>query len=346
MQKRYAFSTNGYKSKLSLLETEKGIKLIKDNFERKLAQKLKLQRVSAPRFLSVGNGLQDELDGSQVPVGFMTKFSENRIEIVHSLAKWKRKALKDYGFNNGIGLYTDMDAIRKDEEVSDIHSIYVDQWDWERIISNEERTITFLKSIVRKIYLAIRETEILVEKTFPVLHPRLPAQIHFIHSEELEKMFPDLPPRERENRIAKEFGAVFIIGIGHPLASGKPHDARAADYDDWFTATGKNTRGLNGDIIVWDKVKNSALELSSMGIRVNSESIISQLEMLGQNDKKELEYHRNIIENRLPLTIGGGIGQSRLCMFLLQKFHIGEVQSSVWPDEMLNVCQEKGIKLL
>jgi aspartate--ammonia ligase len=346
MSKKYSLNLNGYTSKLNLLETEKGIKLIKDNFERKLSKRLKLQRVSAPRFLATGNGLQDELDGSQVPVGFKTKFSDKTIEIVHSLAKWKRKAMKEYGFNNGLGLYTDMDAIRKDEAVSDIHSIYVDQWDWELIISKEGRNIEFLKTIVGKIYKAIRKTEKVVEKEFPVLKSRLPKEIHFIHSEELEARFPDLSSKERENMITKEHGAVFIIGIGHELSSGIPHDARAADYDDWSTKTGDNTFGLNGDIIVWDSVKNSALELSSMGIRVNNESLVNQLQLLGQTEKSSLEYHQDIIHERLPQTIGGGIGQSRLCMFLLQKFHIGEVQASVWPDEMAVFCRENGIRLL
>jgi aspartate--ammonia ligase len=346
MSKEYSINTNGYTSKLNLLETEKGIKLIKDNFERQLAKTLNLQRVSAPRFLATGNGLQDELDGSQIPVGFKTRFSDKTIEIVHSLAKWKRKAMKEYGFNNGLGLYTDMDAIRKDEEVSEIHSIYVDQWDWELIISKEDRNIEFLKKVVTKIYKAIRKTGKVVEKEFPVLQYRLPKNIHFVHAEELEARFPDHTSKERENLIAKEHGAVFIIGIGHALSSGIPHDARAADYDDWSTSTGENTHGLNGDIIVWDSVKNSALELSSMGIRVNSESLVNQLQILGQTEKSGLEYHQDIIHDRLPQTIGGGIGQSRLCMFLLQKFHIGEVQSSVWPDEMAGFCRENGIKLL
>ena len=346
MSKNYSLNTNGYKSKLNLLETEKGIKLIKDNFERKLAKRLNLQRVSAPRFLATGNGLQDELDGSQVPVGFKTMFSDKTIEIVHSLAKWKRKAMKEYGFTNGLGLYTDMDAIRKDEAVSDIHSIYVDQWDWELIISKEDRNIEFLKNVVTKIYKALRKTEKVVEKEFPALKSRLPKDIHFVHAEELEARFPDLTSKERENMIAKEHGAVFIIGIGHALSSGMPHDARAADYDDWSTSTSENTRGLNGDIIVWDRVKESALELSSMGIRVNNESLVNQLQLLGQTEKSGLEYHQDIIHERLPQTIGGGIGQSRLCMFLLQKFHIGEVQASVWPDEMAGFCRENGIKLL
>ncbi|MFH1503746.1 MAG: aspartate--ammonia ligase [Candidatus Diapherotrites archaeon] len=336
-----------YKSKLDLIETEIGIKLIKDTFEKKLAEKLSLQRVSAPKFLMVGKGLQDDLAGTQIPVGFKTKFTDTTVEIVHSLAKWKRYALKKYGFKHGTGLYTDMDAIRKDEDVDDIHSIYVDQWDWETIISREERNTLFLKEIVKKIYKAILETEEVVEKEFPRLKPRLPKEIKFVHSEELEEMYPQSSPKEREDKITEKYGAVFIMGIGYPLKSGKPHDLRAADYDDWSTATGDKTKGLNGDILFWDDLRKSSIEISSMGIRVDAKALLKQLEFMNLiEDRKELEFHKGIIKERLPLSVGGGIGQSRLCMFLLQKIHIGEVQVSVWPEKMVKDCEEKGIKIL
>jgi aspartate--ammonia ligase len=335
-----------YKSKLNLLETEISIKLIKDTFEKKLAKKLSLQRVSAPKFLLIGKGFQDDLAGTQIPVGFKTKFTDKTVEMIHSLAKWKRYALMKYDFKYGNGLYTDMDAIRKDEDVDNIHSIYVDQWDWELIISKEQRKISFIKKIVKKIYQAMLETEETVEKAFPILKSRLPKEIKFIHSEELEEMYPTLSSKERENKIAKKYGAVFIIGIGYPLKSGKPHDLRAADYDDWSTSTGKKTKGLNGDIIIWDDLRETALEISSMGIRVDATALLKQLKFMGLINRKELEFHKGIIKEKLPLSIGGGIGQSRLCMFFLQKIHIGEVQVSVWPDEMIRDCEKRGIKLL
>jgi aspartate--ammonia ligase len=335
-----------YKSKLNLVDTEIGIKLIKDTFESKLAEKLCLQRVSAPKFLMVGNGLQDDLAGTQVPVGFKTKCSEKTVEMVHSLAKWKRYTLKKYGFKLGTGLYTDMDAIRKDEDVDDIHSVYVDQWDWELGISKDQRTIPFLKYIVKTIYKAILETEKTVHKAFPKLSPALPKDITFIHSEELEEMYPKLSPRERENKATEKYGAIFVIGIGYPLKSGKPHDLRAADYDDWSTVTTDSRHGLNGDIIFWDKVRNSALEISSMGIRVDAKALVKQLARMGISNREKLEFHQGILKGKLPLSVGGGIGQSRLCMFLLQKFHVGEVQVSVWPEKMIKACQKKGIVLL
>ncbi len=335
-----------YKSKLSLIETQTGIKLIKDTFERTLARSLSLQRVTAPRFLLSGDGFQDDLDGKQIPVGFKTKFTDISVEMVHSLAKWKRFALKKYGFRQGTGLYTDMDAVRKDEEVDDIHSIYVDQWDWELVISDKQRNLKFLKEIVKKIYASVLETEKTVEHEFSKLKSRLPSEITFIHAEELERIYPALSPKDREDKISKKYGAVFIIGIGFPLKSGEPHDIRAADYDDWSTPTGSKTNGLNGDIIIWDANKRKAIELSSMGIRVNSSALLKQLDIMGLSEKKELEYHKNIIEGKYPLSIGGGIGQSRLCYLLLQKAHIGEVQVSVWPEKMLKNCEKRGIKLL
>lgn len=320
-------------AKLGFVETEVGIKLVKDVFEAKLAEKLSLLRVTAPRFLRVGKGLQDDLAGTQQPVSFKVKFTDDEIEVVHSLAKWKRWTLGKHGFTTGTGLYTDMDAIRKDEDVSPIHSIYVDQWDWELVITEGQRTIGFLKEIVKKIYSALLETEAAVHEEFPVLLPSLAPKITFIHSQQLEDMYPALAPREREREIARKHGAVFIIGIGHPLLSGKPHDLRAADYDDWSTIT-KLGPGLNGDIIVWDKTREDSLELSSMGIRVDGNAMQRQLEHACLGHRKQLEFHSGVIKGSIPLSIGGGIGQSRLCMLLLQKSHIGEVQSSVWPKEL------------
>ncbi|MBU2561542.1 MAG: aspartate--ammonia ligase [Nanoarchaeota archaeon] len=335
-----------YTPKLGFLETEKAIKLVKDTFEMKLAEKLCLCRVTAPRFLVVGTGLQDDLAGTQVPVGFKTKFMDSTIEMVHSLAKWKRWILGKQGFAVGTGLYTDMDAIRKDEDISEIHSIYVDQWDWERVITPEERSLDFLKSTVRKIYSAMLETEAAVAQEFPALERKLPKDITFVHAEELEERWPKLTPKEREDAIAREHGAVFLIGIGHPLRSGKPHDLRAADYDDWVTETEDGRHGLNGDIIIWDSVRGKSLELSSMGIRVSPETMKEQLAMTGLSEREKLLFHSGVISGSIPLSVGGGIGQSRLCMALLQKAHIGEVQSSVWPDSHVAEMEEKGIYLL
>ena len=336
----------GYHSMLDFYQTERGIKLVKDHFERELADKLNLQRVSAPRFLMDGDGLQDDLAGTQVPVSFQTRFSDKKIEVVHSLAKWKRSALGKYGFKHGTGLYTDMDAIRKDEEVSPIHSVYVDQWDWEKVISQHERNPEFLKDVVGKIYQSILETEIVVAKEFPELERKLPSKITFIHTEELEQLYPALTPREREHVAAEEYGAVFLRGIGYPLSSGEPHDLRAADYDDWHTESVDGRRGLNGDIIIWDDVRKKSLELSSMGIRVDKYSLLDQLKHSGLEFRSELDFHKGILEDRLPLSVGGGIGQSRLCMALLQKAHIGEVQSSVWPKEVEEEFRSKGVILL
>jgi aspartate--ammonia ligase len=326
-----------YKSKLSFLQTEKAIKLVKDTFEHKLAEKLSLHRVTAPRFLMIGKGLQDDLAGTQKPVSFITKFSDKQVEIVHSLAKWKRYTLGKYKFKEGTGIYTDMDAIRKDEDVDDIHSIYVDQWDWEKVISKRERTREVLKKTVKKIYSAIIETEKVVAERYPQLKCKLPSKIKFITTDELEDKYPQLTSKEREDKIAQEYGAVFLIGIGYKLKSGEPHDLRAADYDDWK---------LCGDIIIWDKIRQKSLELSSMGIRVDKEVMIKQLKEMKLEHRKKLEFHKGIIEDKLPLTIGGGIGQSRLCMALLHKAHIGEVQSSIWPEEVHQEFTSKEITLL
>ncbi|MGV8172005.1 MAG: aspartate--ammonia ligase [Candidatus Woesearchaeota archaeon] len=334
-----------YSPKLGFLETEQGIKLIKDIFEKRLSEALKLYRITAPRFLITGTGLQDDLAGTQTPVSFKTKFLDKDIEIVHSLAKWKRQTLGKHGFKPGTGIYTDMDAIRKDEDVDETHSIYVDQWDWELVIKKKDRTIRFLKQVVEKIYTAILSTEEEVCKKFPILEKRLPSKIHFIHSQDLEDIYPELTPKEREDEITRKYGAVFIIGIGYPLKSGKPHDVRAADYDDWITET-ELGRGLDGDIMIWDHTREKVLEISSMGIRVDKESLIAQLKYAGLEDRMGLEFHKGIIDGTLPLTIGGGIGQSRLCMLLLHKTHIGEVQSSVWPKEHREEMKSKGIELL
>ncbi len=335
-----------YKLKMDFFETERGIKMVKDAFEYNLSNSLNLVRVTAPRFLVTGTGLQDDLAGTQVPVGFRTKFRDEDVEMVHSLAKWKRQALGKYGFAEGTGLYTDMDAIRKDEDVDDIHSIYVDQWDWERVIGREDRALSFLEDIVSKIYSSVLKTESQVAEKFPQLKGRLSRGITFLHSEDVEARYPSLSPSGREHRVAEEYGAVFLIGIGYPLKSGKPHDLRAADYDDWSSETYGGRHGLNGDIIVWDEVRGKSLELSSMGIRVDSNSMQNQLDMCGLSYRKVLPFHKGVIDGRIPLSIGGGIGQSRLCMLLLQKAHIGEVQSSVWPSSYIKEMEEKGILIL
>jgi aspartate--ammonia ligase len=334
-----------YTPKLDFVETEKAIKLVKDTFERSLSKRLHLLRVSAPRFLKVGKGLQDDLAGTQTPVGFKTKFTSDLVEVVHSLAKWKRYTLWKYAFKPGTGLYTDMDAIRKDEDIDEIHSIYVDQWDWERVITIKDRSLSFLKGIVKEIYVSILETQKKIEKEFPKLKKTFPKEIRFVHSEELEEIYPKLSPKEREYEIAKKYGVVFLIGIGHPLRSGKPHDLRAADYDDWSTKT-ELGKGLNGDLLVWDDVRKDVLELSSMGIRVDAQALDLQLKHMGLSERRTWEFHKAVLEDKMCLSIGGGIGQSRLCMFLLQKAHIGEVQSSVWPVEVEKEFAARKIPLL
>jgi aspartate--ammonia ligase len=336
-----------YNSHLSLRETQKAIKFIKDNFQDKLAEELNLARISAPILVLRKTGINDYLTGKERPIRFNVTSMNEEAEIVQSPAKWKRVALADYGFAYGEGLYTDMNAIRPDETLDNLHSVYVDQWDWERIISKDERNLAFLKRIVKKIYKVIKETEKLVCEQFKNLErPFLPEVIHFIHSEDLFEMYPDLSPEEREDEICREKGAVFIIGIGAEFKDGRPHDERAADYDDWSTETGKGRRGLNGDIIVWYPLVQSAFELSSMGIRVDRDSLLKQLAIKGEQDNVGLYYHLRLLQEELPLTIGGGIGQSRLCMLFLRKVHIGEVQSSVWPGEMIKICKRRKIFLL
>jgi len=337
----------GYKSVLDLKQTEKAIKLVKDTFEISLASELRLRRVSAPLFVLRGTGINDDLNGIERPVSFQIKDMGNQTaEIVHSLAKWKRMMLRDYDIRLGYGIYTDMNALRPDEELDNLHSIYVDQWDWEKAINHEDRTLGYLKWTVEGIYDVIKRVEFQIYEYYPEIEPVLPDKITFIHSEDLLEMYPDLPPRERENRVAEQFGAVFIIGIGGYLADGKPHDGRAPDYDDWTTSTDDKHAGLNGDIIVWNPVLKMAFELSSMGIRVDKEALKQQLILHKCEDRSELLFHRRLLNDELPESIGGGIGQSRLCMFLLRKAHIGEIQSSIWPGEMVAHCKKSNIILI
>ncbi|MDO5321067.1 MAG: aspartate--ammonia ligase [Bacteroidia bacterium] len=322
----------------SVEATEKAIKAVKDMFQNNISAQLALLRVTAPMMVLSGTGLNDELNGVERPVNFPIKdMGERRAEVVHSLAKWKRIKLAEMGVEPGRGIYTDMNALRPDEELDNIHSIYVDQWDWEKVIRPEDRNIDFLKKTVRRIYEAIKVTENKLFVEFPQIVPQLPEEIQFITSQELLDLYPGKTAKERENAITKKFGAVFIIGIGAKLSNGESHDGRAADYDDW---------ALNGDLLVWDDVLDRALELSSMGIRVNAESMVRQLAAKGEDYKKSLYYHKRLLAGELPLTIGGGIGQSRLCMFLLRKAHIGEIQSSIWPDEMRSACENAGIHLM
>ena len=327
----------GYVSKLDLIETEIAIKAIKDFFQKELSRELNLSRVSAPLFVLEDTGLNDNLNGVERAVKFDVSHIKKDVEIVHSLAKWKRMALHRYKFGMGEGLYTDMNAIRRDEILDHLHSVYVDQWDWEKIIGKEDRTEDFLKSIVTKIYSVFTRTGEYVEGLYPTIVSFLPKDIFFITTQELEDLYPEKTPKEREDLITKKHGAVFIMKIGGTLSSGEKHDGRAPDYDDWE---------LNGDIIFWNPVIKSAFELSSMGIRVDEEALERQLKISGCEDRKEKEFHKMLLEGKLPYTIGGGIGQSRICMFFLQKAHIGEVQSSVWPKEMVDECMENGIELL
>ena len=318
-------------------QTEKAIKAVKDMFQINLSAQLALLRVTAPMMVLSGQGLNDDLNGVERPVKFPVKsMNEAPAEVVHSLAKWKRLKLAELGVEPGRGIYTDMNALRPDEDLDNIHSIYVDQWDWEKVMLPSERTTEFLHKTVRRIYEAVKVTENKLYVEFPQIKPMLPEEIFFITAEELLQRYPDLGPKERENAIAKEYGAVFIQGIGSKLSNGLSHDGRAADYDDW---------ALNGDILLWNPVLDSAFEISSMGIRVNAESLHRQLAERDQLWKEDLYFHRLLLDGKLPQTIGGGIGQSRLCMFLLRKAHIGEIQSSIWPPEMIRACHDAGIEL-
>ena len=338
----------GYSNLLGNVEnTEKAIKAVKDMFQDNLSAQLALLRVTAPMVVLSGTGLNDDLNGVERPVAFPIKdMDEQRAEVVQSLAKWKRIKLAQMGVQPGRGIYTDMNALRPDEELDNIHSIYVDQWDWEKVIPREQRTLDYLKKTVRRIYEAIKVTENKLYVEFPQIEPMLPEDVFFIHSEELLQMYPDLSSKERENAIVKEHKAVFVIGIGGKLSDGQPHDSRAADYDDWTTVNADGYAGLNGDLLLWNPVLESAFEISSMGIRVDEEALRSQLELCGETYKSQLLYHKMLLDGSLPYTIGGGIGQSRLCMFLLRKAHIGEIQSSIWPEEMRRACLESGIDLV
>ena len=331
---------DGYSAPLTIRETEVAIKEVKDHFERALAKSLHLTRVSAPLFVRPESGMNDNLNGVERPVSFGIKEQDDAAaEIVHSLAKWKRYALKKYGFHSGEGLYTDMSAIRRDEDTDNIHSLYVDQWDWEKVISKEERNTETLEYTVRKVYSALKDTENYISRRYNYIEPLLPDDIFFITSQELEDLYPDCTPKERENRIArvKEKGAVFLMQVGKTLSNGERHDGRAPDYDDWE---------LNGDIIVYYPVLDMGLELSSMGIRVDEDSLRSQLKAAGCEERAELPFQKSLLNGELPYTVGGGIGQSRICMYYLRKAHIGEVQSSLWPDDIMAEAEAHNIHLL
>ena len=328
----------GYKSALNIKDTEKAIKRVKDFFQRELITQLNLSRVSAPLFVDASSGLNDNLNGVERPVAFDLKEQKNReMEIVHSLAKWKRMALGQYGFSVGEGLYTDMNAIRRDEDTDNIHSIYVDQWDWEKIIAKEDRTEETLRDTVKSVYEALRVTEKFMANEYDYIECILPEEITFVTTQELEDRYPDKTPKEREYEAVKEYGAVFLMQIGDKLASGEPHDGRAPDYDDW---------SLNGDIIVYYPVLDMAFEISSMGIRVDEKALKEQLEKAGCPERENLPFQKEILEKKLPYTIGGGIGQSRICMFFLKKAHIGEVQASIWPDDVWEEASKKGLNIL
>lgn len=337
-----------YRNLLGSIEnTEKAIKDVKDMFQDNLSAQLALLRVTAPMVVLSGTGLNDDLNGVERPVSFPIRdMGEQKAEVVHSLAKWKRIKLAQMNVQPGRGIYTDMNALRPDEELDNIHSIYVDQWDWEKVISCDQRNLDYLKKTVRRIYEAIKVTENKLYVEFPQIEPMLPEDVYFIHSEQLLQMYPDMSPKERENAVVKEHKAVFIIGIGGALSNGLPHDGRAADYDDWTTRNDDGYYGLNGDLLLWNPVLESAFEISSMGIRVDEEALKRQLELRGEVHKSDLLYHKMLLEGRLPYTIGGGLGQSRLCMFLLRKAHIGEIQSSIWPDDMREKCHDAGIDLV
>lgn len=330
----------------SVEDTERAIKDVKDMFQENLSAQLALLRVTAPMVVMSGNGLNDDLNGVEHPVSFeVPDMNGERAEIVHSLAKWKRMKLAEMRTVAGRGLYTDMNALRPEETLDNTHSIYVDQWDWEAVIRKDQRNLEFLKNAVRKIYEAIKVTENKLYVEFPQIEPVLPQDIFFIHSEELLQMYPGLSPKEREDAVTRKYKAVFIIGIGGKLSDGMPHDGRSADYDDWSTPNEDGYQGLNGDLLLWNSLLQCAFEISSMGIRVDPSALKRQLELRGEMHKSELMYHKMLLEGKLPYTIGGGVGQSRLCMYLLRKAHIGEIQSSVWPEEMRRTCAAAGIVL-
>ena len=336
-----------YNAALDTRQTEQGIKQIKEFFQQNLSTELRLRRVTAPLFVLKGLGINDDLNGVERAVTFPIKdLSDAKAEVVHSLAKWKRLSLAEYNIEPGYGIYTDMNAIRADEELDNLHSLYVDQWDWEAVIKPEQRTLAYLKNVVERIYAAILRTEFLTCETYPQLKPFLPEKITFIHSEELLQMYPDKTPKEREDEICRKYGAVFVIGIGGKLSNGKKHDGRAPDYDDWSTVSENGLEGLNGDILIWYPILGRSFELSSMGIRVNKESLVRQFKLDGKEERLNLYFHKKLMNGELPLSIGGGIGQSRLCMVMLHKGHIGEIQASIWPEDMRKECKELGMTLI
>ena len=336
-----------YHSLLSLQETEQGIKAIKDFFQAGLAAQLRLRRVTAPLFVRSGLGINDDLNGVERPVRFaIGDLGDAQAEIVQSLAKWKRLTLAEYRIPPGYGIYTDMNAIRPDEELDNIHSLYVDQWDWEAVMTPGDRTAAYLRRYVDGIYNVLLQTEYMVYEKYPAIRPILPEKITYIHAEELLRRYPGMTPKEREKAICRECGAVFVMGIGGALSDGIPHDGRAADYDDWSTVAENGLKGLNGDILLWNPVLECAFEISSMGIRVDAEALKRQLEIRGQEQRAGLYFHRRLLAGELPQSIGGGIGQSRLCMFFLRKGHIGEIQSSIWPDDMRAACKAHGMPLI
>ncbi len=336
-----------YTLKLLPETTEVAIQHIKDSFQNHLAKALNLRRVTAPLFVLSGTGINDDLNGVEHPVSFqIDAMGGKKAEVVHSLAKWKRLKLGAYDIAPGFGLYTDMNAIRTFEDLDNLHSLYVDQWDWEKSIRKEDRNLEYLKETVRKIYGAVKKVEAEIYEKFPHITPWLPEEVTFIHSQQLLDKYPDLTPKERENEAAKEYGAVFIMGIGAPLSNGKPHDGRAPDYDDWISPNEDGYQGLNGDLILWNPILESGFELSSMGIRVSPESLKDQLKERGCEERENFDFHKSLLAEELPYSIGGGIGQSRLCMYLLQKAHIGEVQASIWPESQIKECAAANIHLL
>ena len=336
-----------YKSLLGLKETEHAIVGIKDFFQTALSTELNLTRVTAPLFVKSGMGINDDLNGVEKPVSFSVKeMNGQKMEIVQSLAKWKRMKITELELDPGFGIYTDMNALRPDDTIDTIHSIYVDQWDWEMAINPKDRTVFYLHEIVKKVYRCIKRTEFFLYDRYPVLKPILPEEITILYADDLQRQYPTLSPKEREDKVAKKYGAVFITGIGGKLPDGTIHDGRAPDYDDWITETGDGHRGLNGDILVWNPVLKSAFELSSMGIRVSPESLKLQLVERKATEREKFEFHSRLLKGELTQTLGGGIGQSRLCMFLLRKAHIGETQVSAWPEEIVKDCKKRGIPLL
>ena len=340
------FIPQDYHTPLSVYEMQRAIEFIKSNFQVNLSNALNLRRVSAPLFVDENSGLNDNLNGVERPVSFDIPDVGTNAQVVHSLAKWKRLALKRYDFKVGKGLFTDMNAIRSDEELGNLHSLYVDQWDWERVMTAEERNVEFLKEIVNRIYAAMIRTEYMVYEMYPQIKPCLPQKLHFIHAEELRQLYPALEPKCREHAICQKYGAVFIIGIGCQLSDGKKHDGRAPDYDDYTTKGLNDLPGLNGDLLLWDNVLQRSIELSSMGIRVDKEALLRQVKEAKQEQRLELYFHKRLLNDTLPLSIGGGIGQSRLCMFYLRKAHIGEIQASIWPEDMRKECEALDIHLI